>query len=64
MTPITFHQTQTREQKLVQLAQEVTKAGSLEAFFSKLTATSRHGAQASHRPAGTYLVEQRMHTQR
>lgn len=45
MTPIIFHQTQTRDQKFAQLAQEITKAGSLAAFFSKLS--SRHGPSAS-----------------
>ena len=30
MTPIIFHQTQTREQKLAQLAQEITKAAIAE----------------------------------
>jgi hypothetical protein len=44
MTSIIYHQTQTREQKLAQLAHEITKAGGLAAFFNKLSAQSRRGS--------------------
>ena len=62
MTPIVYHQTQTRDQKLAHLAHEITKAGGLAAFFSKLS--SRHGMAASHGGTGSYLAEQRFQPQR
>jgi hypothetical protein len=64
MTPIIFHQNQTREQKIVQLAQEVSKAGGLAAFFSKLSTSARHGVTASQRVVGSYLSDQRVQSQR
>lgn len=52
---VSFHQTQTREQKFAQLAHEVTKAGGLPALFHKLSA--RQGATLSQRPACSYLSD-------
>ncbi|MEM0969602.1 MAG: hypothetical protein AAF191_00325 [Verrucomicrobiota bacterium] len=40
MSPIVFQQTQTREQRLSKLAKEITKAGGLSEFFSKLASAT------------------------
>jgi len=63
MTPIIF-QTQTRDQKLTQLAQEVTKAGSLSDLFSKLTANERHPASNRYSQTASGLNSSRYHHRR